>query len=110
MRSSNFIITMTAAALILPMAESTRDAVLRESATVAADKRIADVPGKRLLRIPSTVDQEPAHIYLLEESCFENVGASHRTIENADSIVRARPLPLFIVDATDEQVTGPNSW
>jgi hypothetical protein len=48
MRRSNFIITMTATALILPMAESTRDAV--------------------------------------------------------------RPLPLFIVDATDEQVTGPNSW
>ena len=139
MKPATLIIALTAAAFVVPMAASSRDAVVPETVTVAADKEIPNVPGKRLLslvvdypprgksmphrharsafiyayvlsgRVRSQVDDEPARVYLPGESWFEKPGAHHRVSENASDTESARLLAVFIVDIADEQTTTPDA-
>ena len=135
--------------LPLPVAQShqvqrrtdaaTHDASLRETVTVAADKPISNLPGKRLVsltvdyppgasseahrharsafiyayvlsgEIRSAVDGEPARIYRAGESWFEDPGAHHRVSANASDIEPARLLAVFIVDVADQELTVPDS-
>lgn len=108
---------------------------LRETVTVAADRPIPNLPGKRLVslivdyppgassaahhharsafiyahvlsgEIRSAVDGEPAHVYRAGESWFENPGAHHRVSANASHTQPARLLAVFIVDAADRELT-----
>jgi quercetin dioxygenase-like cupin family protein len=139
MKTSTFILAMIAAALIVPTAASSQDAVVRETETLVADKAIPNVPGKRLRsfivdyppggvslshrhsrsafiyayvvsgRVRSQVDDEPVRIYLPGEVWFENPGAHHRVSENASDTEPARLLAVFIVDVTDERATIPDA-
>jgi quercetin dioxygenase-like cupin family protein len=134
MKRAIFLLAAAAAALA-PTVGSPHSPPLRESVTVAADKPIANVPGKRLVsliveyppgersephrhahsafiyayvlsgRIRSQVDDEPARVYGPGESWFENPGAHHRVSANASKTEPARLLATFIVDATDEPLT-----
>jgi quercetin dioxygenase-like cupin family protein len=139
MKPFTVILAVTAAALIVPMAASSRDSVVRETQTLVADKPIPSVPGKRLVsflveyppggtslphrharsafiyayvisgRIRSQVDDEPARVYLPGETWFENPGAHHRVSENASDTEPARLLAVFIVDVGNEQATTPDA-
>jgi quercetin dioxygenase-like cupin family protein len=114
-------------------------APLRETVTVAAEKQIPNVPGKRLIslivdyppgassdahrharsafiyahvlsgEIRSAVDGEPARVYRSGESWFESPGAHHRVSANASDTKPARLLAVFVVDAADEELTTPDS-
>jgi quercetin dioxygenase-like cupin family protein len=107
--------------------------------TVAADKPIPNLPGKRLVslvveyppgvsspphrhapsafiyayvlegRIRSQVDDEPVRIYLPGESWSETPGARHQVSANASDTEPARLLAVFIVDATDDPLTAPDT-
>ena len=117
----------------------THGAPLRETVTVAADKPIPNVPGKRLVslivdyppgassdahrharsafiyayvlsgEIRSAVDGEPARVYRAGELWFESPGAHHRVSANASDTESARLLAVFIVDAADEELTIPDA-
>jgi quercetin dioxygenase-like cupin family protein len=130
-----FVVAAAAAVLIAPTAAHTHGAAVRETVTVAADKPIPTVPGKRLVslivdyppgrssephrhassafiyayvlegEIRSQVDEEPARIYRAGEGWFENPGAHHRVSANGSDTEPARLLAVFIVDAADEQLT-----
>ena len=138
MKRSFFVVAAAAAALILPTAGSTHDAPLRETVTVAADKPIPNLPGKRLVsrivdyppgassaphrharsafiyayvlsgEIRSQVDGEPARVYRVGEAWFESPGAHHRVSENASDTKPARLLAVLIVDAADKQLVIPD--
>jgi quercetin dioxygenase-like cupin family protein len=118
---------------------ATRDAPRRETVTVAADKPIPNLPGKRLVslivdyppgassdahrharsafiyayvlsgEVRSAVDGEPARVYRAGESWFESPGAHHRVSANASDTESARLLAVFIVDAADQELTIPDS-
>jgi quercetin dioxygenase-like cupin family protein len=139
MKRSTFVVTAIAAALSLPAVAGTHDAPLRETVTVAADKPIPNVPGKRLVsvivdyppegislphrharsafiyayvlsgKIRSQVDDEPVREYGPGESWFENPGAHHQVSANASDTEPARLLAVFIVDTADEQITVPDA-
>ena len=113
-------------------------APLRETVTVAADKPIPNLPGKRLVslivdyppgassashrharsafiyayvlsgEIRSAVDGEPARVYRPGESWFESPGAHHRVSANASDTESARLLAVLIADAADEELTIPD--
>ena len=115
------------------------DSALRETVTVAADKPIPNLPGKRLVsvivdyppgansvshrharsafiyayvlsgEIRSAVNGEPARVYRPGESWFESPGAHHRVSANASDSESARLLAVFIVDAADEELTITDS-
>jgi quercetin dioxygenase-like cupin family protein len=117
---------------------TTQGAPLRETVTVAADKLIANLPGKRLVslivdyppgassaahhharstfiyayvlsgEIRSAVDGEAIRVYQAGESWFENPGAHHRVSANASDTQPARLLAVFIVDAVDQELTIPD--
>jgi quercetin dioxygenase-like cupin family protein len=119
-------------------AGSAQIACLRESVTVAADKPIPNLPGKRLVslvveyppgvsspphrhapsafiyayvlegKIRSQVDDEPARVYLPGEGWSETPGARHRVSANASETERAGLLAVFIVDAADDALTAPD--
>ena len=120
-----------------PMAGSTPGAPLRETVTVAADKPIPNVPGKRLVSqvvdyppgassvphrhgsafvyayvlsgaVRSQVDDEPVRVYRPGETWFENPGSYHRVSENASATEPARLLAVLIVDAGVEQLVIPD--
>ena len=127
------------ALLLLPAPGSTRGAPLRETVTVAADKPIPNLPGKRLVshivdyppaassashrharsafiyayvlagEIRSQVDDEPARVYRAGEAWFESPGAHHRVSENASGTKPARLLAVLIVDEADKQLVIPDS-
>jgi quercetin dioxygenase-like cupin family protein len=139
MRRSVFIFAAATAALVLPTAGSTHDMPLRETVTVAADKPIPNLPGKRLVshivdyppgasstahhhaqsafiyayvlsgEIRSQVDDEPVRLYRAGDAWFENPGAHHRVSANASDTVPARLLAVLIADATDEPLVIPNT-
>ena len=139
MKRSFFLIAAPAAVLILSMAGSTPGAALQETVTVAADRPIPNLPGKRLVslivdyapgasspshrharsafiyayvlsgKIRSQVDQEPVRIYGPGESWFESPGAHHRVSANASDTEPARLLAVFIVDAADEPLVTRDS-
>ena len=120
-----------------PMAGSTPGAPLRETVTVAADKPIPNLPGKRLVShvvdyppaassvphrhgsafvyayvlsgaVRSQVDDEPVRVYRPGETWFESPGAHHRVSANASDTEPARLLAVLIVDAADEQLVIPD--
>ena len=110
-----------------------------ETVTVAADKPIPNLPGKRLVSlvvgyapggstaahrhansafiyayvlsgaIRSQVDKEPARVYRAGEAWFENPGAHHRVSANASKTKPARLLAVFIVDEADQQLVSPDT-
>ena len=120
-------------------AAATRGDPLRETVTVAADKPIPNLPGKRLVslivddppgassaahhharsafidayvlsgEVRSAVDGEAARVYRPGESWFESPGAHHRVSANASDTEPARLLAVFIVDAADQQLTTPDA-
>jgi quercetin dioxygenase-like cupin family protein len=120
-------------------AAAAHGAPLRETVTVAADKSIPNLPGKRLVslivdyppgassdahrharsafiyayvllgEVRSAVDGEPARVYRAGESWFESPGAYHRVSANASDTEPARLLAVFVVDAADEELTIPDS-
>jgi quercetin dioxygenase-like cupin family protein len=109
-------------------------APLRETVTVAADKAIPNLPGKRLVsqvvdyppgasstahrhaksafiyayvlsgEIRSKVDDEPVRIYRPGESWFESPGARHAVSENVSATAPARLLAVYVVDAADAEL------
>lgn len=135
MRRSSIVVAALAA-LIVPALSCANDAVVKE--TIAAEKWIPNIPGKRLVslivdyppglkspphrhadsafifayvlsgKIRSQVNDEPARIYGPGESWFENPGARHRVSDNASDTEPARLLAVFIVDATAKQMTLPD--
>nr|WP_244621901.1 cupin domain-containing protein [Mesorhizobium albiziae] len=108
-----------------------------ETVTVAADKPIPHLPGKRLVAhvvdyepgassaahhhpssafiyayvvsgaIRSQVGDEPARVYRAGEAWFENPGSHHRVSENASDTEPARLLAVLVVDGPDEQLVIP---
>jgi quercetin dioxygenase-like cupin family protein len=127
-----------AATLVSFTAGSTHSAPLRETVTVAADKPIPNLPGKRLVshivdyppgassashrhapsafiyayvlsgEIRSQVDDEPARVYRAGETWFESPGAHHRVSANASDTEPARLLAVLVVDVADEQLVIPD--
>jgi quercetin dioxygenase-like cupin family protein len=121
-----------------PTAGSTSGAPLRETVTVAADKPISNLPGKRLVNhivdyppgassvphrharsafvyayvlsgaIRSQVDDEPVRVYRPGETWFENPGSYHRVSENASDTEPARLLAVLVVDVADEPLVIPD--
>ena len=138
MKCSLFVVAAATAVLIAPTAGSTHGAPLTETVTVAADRAIPNVPGKRLVsnivdypagassaphrhassafiyayvlsgEIRSQVDDEPVRVYRAGEAWFESPGAHHRVSANASNTEPARLLAVFIVDAANEQLTTPD--
>ena len=144
MRFSRNLLPVSSAAaaafalLLLPAPGSTRGAPLRETVTVAADKPIPNLPGKRLVshivdyppgassashrharsafiyayvlsgEIRSQVNSEPVRVYRAGEAWFESPGAHHRVSENASDTKPARLLAVLIVDAADKQLVIPD--
>ena len=126
------------AAAAVPIATTvgcTHRAPLGETVTIAADRPIPNLPGKRLVslfvdyapggaspphhhansafiyayvlsgEIRSQVDDEPVRVYRPGEWWFENPGAHHRVSANASDTEPARLLAVFIVDTADAQLT-----
>jgi len=138
MKRSIFVIAVAAATLILPTAGSAHEASLGKTETVAADKPIPNLQGKRMVsvivdyppgassvphrharsafiyayvlagEIRSQVDDEPARVYGPGESWFEDPGAYHRVSANASNTEPARLLAVFVVDATDDPLVTPD--
>ena len=138
MKRTLFVVAAAAVALIAPENGSTHGASLGETVTVAADKPIPNVSGKRLVshivdyppgassaphrharsafiyayvlsgEIRSQVDGEPARVYRPGEAWFESPGSYHRVSANASDTEPARLLAVLIVDAADEQLTIPD--
>ena len=127
------VVTYMVPHLDTSMAGSTPGAPLRETVTVAADKPIPNVPGKRLVSqivdyppgvssvphrhgsafvyayvlsgaVRSQVDDEPVRVYRPGETWFERPGAYHRVSANASDTEPARLLAVLIVDAADEEL------
>jgi quercetin dioxygenase-like cupin family protein len=131
------VVTYMVPHLDTSMAGSTPGAPLWETVTVAADKPIPNLPGKRLVThivdyppgvssvphrhgsafvfayvlsgaVRSQVDDEPVRVYRPGETWFENPGSYHRVSENASDTEPARLLAVLIVDAADEQLVIPD--
>jgi len=131
------VVTYVVPHLDTSMAGSTPGAPLRETVTVAADKPIPNVPGKRLVShivdyppgassvphrhgsafvyayvlsgaVRSQVDDEPVRVYRPGETWFENPGSYHRVSENASATEPARLLAVLIVDVGVEQLVIPD--
>ena len=131
------VVTYMVPHLDTSMAGSTPGAPLRETVTVAADKPIPNLPGKRLVShivdyppgaksvphrhgtafvyayvasgaVRSQVDDEPVRVYRPGETWFERPGAYHRVSANASDTEPARLLAVLIIDAADEQLVIPD--
>ena len=109
-----------------------------EAVTLLAARAISNVPGKRLVsilvdyppgassgahrhaasayiyayvlagEIRSQVDGEPMRIYRKGEWWIERPGAQHVVSANASARLPARLLAVFIVDATETELTTPD--
>jgi quercetin dioxygenase-like cupin family protein len=131
------VVTYMVPHLDTPMAGSTQGVPLRETVTVAADKPIPNLPGKRLVShivdyppgassvphrhgsafvyayvfsgaVRSQVDDEPVRVYRPGETWFENPGSYHRVSENASDTEPARLLAVLIVDTADPRLVIPD--
>ena len=110
-----------------------------ETVTIAADEPIPNVPGKHLVSrvvdyapggrsashrharsafiyayvisgaVRSQVNDEPVRTYRAGEWWFESPGSHHRVSENASDTEPARLLAVFVVDATDKELTVPDA-
>lgn len=133
------IIVALAASALRPAPGLAHDPVARETVTLIAEKRIPNVPGKRLVSlvvdyapgvssvphrhaqsafiyafvlsgaIRSQVNDEPARVYRAGEWWFENPGSHHRVSANASDTEPARLLAVFIVDEAEAQLTTPDA-
>jgi quercetin dioxygenase-like cupin family protein len=122
----------------VPLAGSTHGFPPPETVTVAADKPIPNLPGKRLVahvvdyppggrsaphrhagsafiyayvlsgEISSQVDDEPVRVYRTGETWFEGPGSHHRVSENASDTKPARLLAVLVVDVADKQLVIPD--
>ena len=134
-----FVIAALAASALLPASGLSHDTAARETVTLVAEKRIPNVPGKRLVSlivdyapgvssvphrhaqsafiyayvlsgaIRSQVNDEPARVYRTGEWWFENPGSHHRVSANASDTEPARLLAVFIVDEAEAQLTTPDA-
>jgi quercetin dioxygenase-like cupin family protein len=131
------VVTYMVPHLDTPTAESTQGVPLRETVTVAADKPIPNLPGKRLVShivdyppgarsvphrhgsafvyayvlsgaVRSQVDDETVRVYRPGETWFEKPGSYHRVSENASATEPARLLAVLIADAGDEPLVIPD--
>lgn len=147
MRASRIQLTVSSsavAALLLfsgpgPSAGGARGSAPRETVTVAADKAIPNLPGKRLVShvvdyppgarsdshrhgssafiyayvvsgaIRSQVDDEPVRVYRAGEIWFETPGAHHRVSENASDTEPARLLAVLIADEAEKELVIPDA-
>lgn len=139
MRRSAFVAATAAIAFVFPAVGGAEPTGLHETVTEVASRSIPNIPGKRLVslvveypagarstphrharsafifayvlsgKIRSQVDNEPARVYQVGESWFENPGAHHRISENAGETEPARLLAVFVVDTTDEEITTPDA-
>ena len=130
-----FVVAAAGAALSLPAVGVSQETPLRETVTVVASEPIPNVPGKRLVslivdyppgvasvphrharsafiyayvlsgEIRSQVDDQPVRVYSAGEFWFESPGAHHRVSANASDTERSKLMAVFIVDATDDQLT-----
>ena len=126
-------------AALFPSAGSTQGSPPSETVTVAADKPIPNLLGKRLVthivdyppgarsaahrhagsafifayvvsgEIRSQVDDEPVRVYRAGETWFKNPGAHHRVSENASDTKPAQLLAVLIVDTADKELVIPTS-
>ena len=126
------------ASLIPVSVGTTHDAPEYEAVTLLAARPIPNVPGKRLVsilvdyppgassvphrhagsafiyayvlagEIRSRVNDEPVRVYRQGEWWFESPGARHRVSANARKFRPARLLTVFIVDATEIELTTPD--
>jgi quercetin dioxygenase-like cupin family protein len=55
------------------------------------------------------VGTEPAKVYQVGESFYEEPGAYHRVSENASATEPASLLAVFVVDAEEQPLTIPDS-
>jgi quercetin dioxygenase-like cupin family protein len=127
------------AALVLPGLASAQSAPVRETVTEIAASAIPNVAGKRLIslvvdyppgassvshrharsafiyayvlsgEVRSQVNDEPVRVYRPGEFWFESPGSHHRVSANASDSKPARLLAVFIVDASDEPLTTPDT-
>lgn len=58
--------------------------------------------------IRSQVNDEPAKVYQVGESWYEEPGAHHKVSENASDREPASLLAVFVVDANDNPITTPD--
>jgi quercetin dioxygenase-like cupin family protein len=137
MKRSLVVAAAAAAALISPTSGNARGAAQVKSTTFA-DVPIPNLPGKRLVSriieyppgadlgshrhapsafiyaqvlsgaIRSQVDDEPARVYRVGETWFENPGAHHRVSKNASETEPARHLAVVIVDVGEKELTIPD--
>ena len=128
---------MATATLILPITVVGHDTNLGETVTVAADEPIPNLQGKRLVSliveyapgaesvphrhagsafiyafvvsgaIRSQVDDGRVRVFRAGEGWFESPGAHHRVSANASATEPAQLLAVFIVDATEQDLTTP---
>jgi quercetin dioxygenase-like cupin family protein len=133
------LFTATWATAALLSSVRSHEFVSRETVTPVAERRIPNVPGKRLVSlhvdyppgvssiphrhaqsafiyayvvsgaIRSQVNDAPARIYRAGEWWFENPGSHHRVSANASDTEPARLLAVFIVDETEAQLTTPDA-
>jgi quercetin dioxygenase-like cupin family protein len=120
------------------VASTIGSAPLRETVTAGADVPIPKLAGKRLVSrivdyppgaasiphhhadsafiyayvlsgtVRSQVNDEPARVYRTGETWFEAPGSYHRVSENASATEPAKLLAVFIIDASDKQLTIPD--
>jgi quercetin dioxygenase-like cupin family protein len=127
-----------AASLIPRAAGTARGSFAHEAITLLAARPVPNVPGKRLVsilvdyppgassgahrhagsafiyayvlagEIRSQVNDEPMRVYRKGEWWFENPGAHHLVSANASTRRPARLLVVFVVEATDTELTTPD--
>jgi len=125
------------ATLVLPITAVGHDTRVGETVAVVADEPIPNLQGKRLVSlivdyapgaesvphrhagsafiyafvvsgtIRSQVDDERVRVFRAGEGWFESPGAHHRISANASATEPARLLAVFIVDATEQDLTTP---
>jgi|SRR5688572_459864 quercetin dioxygenase-like cupin family protein len=138
MKRLGVIVAAVAAWGLFPAPGDSQNAPLRETVTVLAERAIPNAPGKQLVSlvvdyppgassishrhaqsafiyaqvlsgsIRSQVNDEPVRVYRTGEFWFENPGSHHRVSANASNSEPARLLAVFIVDATESELTTPD--
>jgi quercetin dioxygenase-like cupin family protein len=58
--------------------------------------------------IRSKVNDAPEHVYKAGESWTEVPGDHHKVSANASSTKPARPLAIFVVDTTEQEIVIPD--
>lgn len=139
MKLSSVTIAALVVSSMLSAPGGSQTAPLRETVTLVAERPIPNASGKRLVSlvveyppgassishrharsafiyayvlfgsIRSQVNDEAVRVYRMGEWWFENPGSHHRVSENASKTEPASLLATFIVDATDKELTTPDT-